>query len=107
MGGGQSDDANVSAYYAKFRSAAQRGDKATVASLTAFPFERNYDSDAEQFSRSEFIVYPDERFSTLCEKYDTDDNCAVPHFFKKIAGTYKLTEVVNDTRGPIATVSGS
>lgn len=49
-------------YYSKFRSAAQKRDKATVASLTAFPFDRNYGQDAELFARSEFIARYDEIF---------------------------------------------
>ncbi len=49
-------------YYAKFRSAAQKRDKAAVASLTAFPFERNYGQDAESFARTEFIARYDEVF---------------------------------------------
>ena len=121
----ESTGTDFQGFYTELRASVSSRNTAAVAALTQFPFKYttstyNVDSDTTgkdtgslskaEFLRKmkfnlsdfpkapEFIVHADETFSTLCENYDTDDSCAVPHFFQKIRGTYKLTEVVTEKR---------
>jgi|GEM_PF-5337125 len=64
--------AKFQAYYSKFRAAVKRSDKDAVALLTAFPFERNYGSDAESYQRSNFIERYDEMFGKSAVFADSD-----------------------------------
>ena len=112
-------------FYSKLRTAVSGRNTASVAALAQFPFNimtSTYDPGSDttknetvdithaeflgeiKFAISdfpkapEFIVYPDGRFSTLCDNYSDGDSCAIPHFFRKIDGSYKLTGFVTDTR---------
>ena len=75
-------------FYAKFRNAAVKGDKNTVASMTQFPFEYGFDAgDEGTFSKAQFIERFDDFFGEERKIYAQKN----PIFYSE-AGTYNLTD---------------
>ncbi len=99
-------------FYAKFRNAAVKGDKNTVASMTQFPFEYGFDAgDEGTFSKAQFIerfdnFFGEERkifaqknpvFYSEAGTYNLTDNDDASHYiFEKKGASYKFTAYVSE-----------
>jgi hypothetical protein len=96
-------------FFEKFRSAVARGDKATVASMTQFPFQYGFDAGDEgtwtraQFTRKYNDIFGGERkvfaqknplFYSEAGSYDLATNDASHYSFVKQGNSYKFTSYI-------------
>ncbi len=75
-------------FYAKFRTAAAKGDKAAVAAMTRFPFIYGFDAgDEGTFTRSQFIQRFNDMFGGKRAFFSRRDPVLMNH-----GGAYTLTD---------------
>jgi hypothetical protein len=73
-------------FFAKFRGAVERGDKAAVATLTVFPFSYGFDAgDEGKMTRAQFIKRFKDIFGDDPKKFLTEKN---PLFSRGDRGSY-------------------
>ena len=78
-------------FYAKFRNAANKGDKKTIVSVTRFPFKYGFDAgDEGTFTKAQFVEKFDVFFDAESDIFAQKN----PEFYQE-AGTFNLTDESN------------
>lgn len=77
------------AFFAKFKAAVEKKEKATVASMTLFPFKYGFDAgDEGKMTKAQFIKRFAELFGNDPKRFVDEPN---PLFSKNAAGQYTLS----------------